>query len=142
MYKQLMSPVFADLQARENYINNLDKKFETFTDWFLYISKHHQTMIELAKWYVRNNWESVDWCLFYITNGDTTYNNFVYKPVGNEIRDKLMSSMYNGYVKFNSVKFVYDDTDADLLIDIDGEWWFMNDEQVVDAAMYIEKKKK
>lgn len=63
MYEQYLSPVFSSLKGREAHISSLEKKFDSFKEWHRDILSSHQPMIELAKWYIRNHWEEVEWSI-------------------------------------------------------------------------------
>ena len=140
MYESFLSPVFSNLQGREEYINNLDKKFDTFTEWYEYIIQHHQTMIELAKWHVRNHWEEVDWDKYCIEIDGHLYDNCKYQKYPDNPLGEVFKEIDSECIPFASLKFVYDETDGDLSIDVDGKFKFMDDEEVINAAVYIESK--
>jgi len=141
MYSNAMTPVFSTIEARKEFIGSLERKFYKFSDWYYDIMNHHNTMIELAKWHIHENWEKVDWKDFRIKINGTDYCNKEYKPTYRDSTlGKLFKEIYDKMQKFKRVSFVYDHTDGDLSIEIDGKWKFMSDEEVVSAVMYLEEK--
>ena len=144
MYESFFSPICTSLKEREELMKNLEMKFPTFREWYNYISKHHSTMIELAKWHVRNNWDKIDWSSFEIKINNKTFSNRKrdYSNIKNDRVSKLMKKMEDKQTSFKKISFVYDEADGDLSIDIDGKWKFMDDEEVIEACLYLEEKLK
>ena len=147
MYENYLTPVFTTLEAREKHMNSLEKKFDTFEEWREWNHKSHRTMIELAAWYVRNNWEKVDWKDHVVNINGVAYNN-KRELFEDNIFGKLLKDIQDELVHFDRLEFTYDESDGDLsvmvygdnIIDNDDAWCFMADSQIIDAALYIESR--
>ena len=114
IYTPILKPVFNSLEERERFINCLENKFPNIGKWVDYIAKSHATLLENARWYIFKNWEKVkDWSDYLITIDGTD----------------------------NTNRRLYDFHDSDISISINHEenWKILNEDEVLELAIYIEQ---
>jgi len=153
MYNIGFKPVFIDEKERENFINTQPDLFPTFDEWFDDNAKRHNTMIEKMKWYIYNNWNKLlvsDWneLTFLIKKQkyghkfDMTRHKLKPNEHTSEILNKIMKNYNNGVETITMINFVYDVQDGDLSVAIntDENWKFLNEEEISDIALHLERK--
>ena len=152
MYNIGFKPIFQTETERENFINAQPDLFPTFDEWYWDNMKRHNTMIEKMKWYIYKNWEKLtltDWNnINFVINKqkyghkfDLTRRKLKPNEHHSEILNKIMKN-YNSKVKtITMIGFVYDETDGDLSVNINDKdnWKFLDDEEINDIALHIER---
>ena len=141
MYEKTLTPVFTSIEKRKAYIDSLPRVRSQISDWYAYLLNIHQAMVEIAEWSVYENWKNVDWKNFAIEINGKNYDNSKH-PKYDGVMGKLFKSIDEDKVQFKKVSFEYDFVDGDLYINIDGVSDLLDDERVVDAAIYIENNLK
>ena len=135
-------PIFLEERDREDFINSLDTKFDSFSAWHDDIVKSKNTLELKLGWYIYKNWEKVtDWSGYRVTLDKTRYGE---KWVTGRIRSKLLRNFNESIVPIKSIQVTYDISDGDVSIECnnDGNWAFLTYEQIIDLGLYIESKLK
>ena len=146
IYTPILKPIFNSLEEREGFINSLENKFSNIGEWVDYITKNHATLLEKARWYVFQNWEKVkDWSDYVITIDGIDYTNRrlcqVDEENDNSALYRITKQIDSKRVNIDKITIVYDFHDSDISISINHEekWKFLNEDEVLELAIYIEE---
>jgi len=137
-------PIFIEEKDREDFINSLESKYSTFKEWNWDIIQSKNTLELKLGWYIYKNWEKVtDWSNYRVTLHKKDYGKKwdITRTKSRVIRNfhKLMNE---NITQIESIKVTYDISDGDVSVECnnDGNWSFLNYEQVMDLGLYIEEQ--
>ena len=128
------------LKQDENFIS------EKFADKYCEMLGKLSLIADIARIYTYENWKKVeDWSelsitLTYKRKNITFFKYIEHDHTANELDKSLDTFLKNMHNPVNSVTdFSVDPTDRDTYIKINNKWFFLNDEDVIVIADYIEK---
>lgn len=139
-YETVLNPVFTTEEERIKFIESMTMKFDTFKKWNEEIYKNHNTFIELAKYFISENWQKVDWTDFEIQIGKTCFGKKRKLESSDKWMAKIWAKLDAKITEFDKLTFTYDYSDGDLSVEINGQWKFLEDAEVIDAVLYLEKR--
>lgn len=140
MCKITFNPVFTELEERIAHANSIPMKDESFEDWSNRLFTEHYSLVTKISYYIYENWEKVkDWSKYRVK-----LNGIYYSYKIEYIHPKLNKLFKDKSKLINKIKVTYDYVDGDISIECndDGNWAFLDDEQIIDLGIYIEKELK
>lgn len=136
-------PIFETEEKREEFINSLESKFDSFKEWDNYI-KDSQSILEFKiGWYIYKNWEKVkDWSNYRVELHDKVYGKLRKTNWANPKINKINTALNKNITPIESIKITYDYIDGDLSVECnnDGNWGFLDYAQTIRLGLYIEEQ--
>ena len=138
-------PVFLEEKDREDWVNSLVQQYPTFSEWYDELTKSHNTLIGKISWFIYKNWEKVtDWKDYRVELNEKEYGGEIW-PICEQFSKTnraVFKRMNAKIIPIKSIKITYDTADGDVSVECndDGNWDFLNDEQIISLGLYIENK--
>lgn len=136
-------PIFETEEKREEFINSLESKFDSFKEWDNYI-KDSQSILEFKiGWYIYKNWEKVkDWSNYRIELHEKVYGKLRKINWSNSKINRINAVLNKNVTPIESIKITYDYIDGDLSVECnnDGNWGFLDYSQTIRLGLYIEEQ--
>lgn len=147
IYTSALKPVFISIEEREQFINSLESKFSTISEWVDYITTHHATLMQKARWYIFQNWEKIkNWDDYTLTINDVQYTNHRMSSHSDDVKlddtfNKLFEEIDSKRVNIDNITVSYDYHDADIYVFINSQENIkvLNEDEVLKLAIYIEE---
>lgn len=136
-------PIFETEEKREEFINSLESKFDSFKEWDSYI-KNSQSILEFKiGWYIYKNWEKVkDWSNYRIELHEKVYGKLRKTNLHSSTINRINAVLNKNVTPIESIKITYDYIDGDLSVECnnDGNWGFLDYTQTIRLGLYIEEQ--
>ena len=136
-------PIFETEEKREEFINSLESKFDSFKEWDNYI-KNSQSILEFKiGWYIYKNWEKVkNWSDYRIELHEKVYGKLRKTNWSDPIINEINTILNKNITPIESIKITYDYIDGDLSVECnnDDNWAFLDYSQTIILGLYIEEQ--
>lgn len=140
-------PIFLNKREYNKFIKSLKQEFPTFQEWSNFIQKHRNTFQYKAKDYIYKNWKRVsNWDTYLIEINDIIYTNerMDTSKSHSDIFTKMCEKYNDKCVNIDWIDVVLDTSDGDLSVAVNNKnnWKFLDEDEIVELAIYIENQLK